>query len=439
MEFCYIRCMLHAFLKLIVSIGIRLYYRKIRITNRRNLNVEGSCIIVANHPNTLMDAWMIGYACRQPVHYMAKATLFNSPLKLRLLKALKMIPINRSSEKSVKGVSNADSFQACYEVLEKGGTLAIFPEGTSYLERQLRDLKTGAARIALEVEKRGKVNMQIIPVGIDYMRAEKFRSAVYLNVGKPIAVKDFLKADEKSAQSAKQLTEKMRVSLENLLVNLENKEEELLVEKICQIVHSRYSKRPLSKPSPNAMRQIRDRLDEFKLTQNYLLTEIEQLVDQISLQTKQLRIQADFLDRRFRSMMFLRQLLFSIVFLLIGFPFFVFGIVHNLWVYKVIDWLVKKITHEIEYYAPLAVLVSLFLYPLNYAAFLQISNVFGFVYWEKVIYFIAMPVSGLYAFFFVNYWRHIGYKWSYIFSRNKQKEELEELKKRREKLLRMFE
>jgi 1-acyl-sn-glycerol-3-phosphate acyltransferase len=57
-------------------------------------------------------------------------------------------------------VSNQDSFDACYRVLEEGKTLVIFPEGTSFLERHLRELKSGTARIGLEVEKRNQINQK---------------------------------------------------------------------------------------------------------------------------------------------------------------------------------------------------------------------------------------------------------------------------------------
>ena len=61
-----------------------------------------------------------------------------------------MIPINRPMDNRTEGVSNTDSFEACYKILSEGKTLVIFPEGNSVMERFLRELKTGTARIALE-------------------------------------------------------------------------------------------------------------------------------------------------------------------------------------------------------------------------------------------------------------------------------------------------
>ena len=97
---------------MIVGIGIRFYYKEVKILNRTSLSNNGPLIIIANHPNTLMDAMMIGYATKQPIYYMAKGTLFNSRFKLWLLRNLNMIPINRRGEGTTNGVSNQDSFEA---------------------------------------------------------------------------------------------------------------------------------------------------------------------------------------------------------------------------------------------------------------------------------------------------------------------------------------
>jgi len=169
--------MLYRFLKLLVGLGIRFYYKEVRVKNKVNLKTEGPLIIIANHPNTLMDAMMLGHVCQQPIHYMAKATLFDSKFKMWLLRSLNMIPINRIGEGRIKGVSNQDSFLACYEMLEKGKTLVVFPEGTSFQERHLRQLKSGTARIALETERRNNntLGLMVLPIGLNYSQAEKFR------------------------------------------------------------------------------------------------------------------------------------------------------------------------------------------------------------------------------------------------------------------------
>ncbi len=436
--------MLYRFIKLLVGLGIRLYYREIKVKNKKNIPLDEPLIIIANHPNTLMDAWMIGHICPRPIHFMAKGTLFNSKIKMKILSSLNMIPINRMGEGKTEGVSNQDSFQACYDILQEGKTLVIFPEGSSYQERLLRDLKSGTARIALEAEKQnnGQLGVKVLPMGLNYTQAEKFRSRVLVDVGEALATTDFLpEYMGNSGKGVRKMTEQFRIRLEQLLVNSNTKEEQELIDRIAVILQSRYTKEGAENANSeiDLLKRIRNRMDDFKITEAWKIEEVRHVVDAIEWENDKLKIQTDFLDRRFRSTMFFRQLFFSIIFVLIGVPFFIFGMIHNAIQFYFIDFLIPKLTKDIEYYAPLAVLLGLVLYPLFFGLFTHfVGNAFDLMFWQKVIYFVMMPLGGLFAYFFHRYLRHIGYKWKYIFLMIRQKEVVLSLKAKREKLRAYF-
>lgn len=429
--------MLYRILKVIVAIGIRLYYREIKVKNAKKLQVNGPCILLANHPNTLMDAWVIGHISKQPIYFMAKATLFNTPFKQKLLRSLNMIPINRRGEGKIAGISNQDSFEACYNALEEGKTLVIFPEGTSYLERHLRELKTGAARIAMEAENRngGNLNLKIIPLGLNYLQANRFRSDVLIQVGNPISVDSYLADYQQNAgQTAKKLTEQIRIRLEQLLVNSEAKEEEQLTEDLHAIFTSKYIKNDEKgvEGELRMIKQIRDRIAEINITQPWKLNEIKTRLVQLQWQLNKFEIRADFLDRRFRSKMFLRQIAVSMVFILIGLPLFLYGAFHNIVPFKLIDKLVPKLTKEVEYYAPIAVLLGLILYPLTYFGLIFVTSLFlDLTFWEKFIYFWTMPVMGMFAYSFIQYLNHIAFKWKFVFFMINNKQTMLELQEQK--------
>ena len=309
--------MLYRILKLIVGLGIRLYYRETKVKNAHFLKHDGPMIIIANHPNTLMDAWLVGNVCQQPIYYMAKGTFFSSPLKRRILQSLNMIPINRKVDGKIKGISNEDSFAACYKILEEGKTLVIFPEGNSFPERQLRELKSGTARIALEAENRnnGKLNLKVVPMGLFYSEAEKFRSSVLVSVEHGLFVTDYLEAyRENTSLAAKKLTEKFRIHLERVLVTTESPEQEKLLEDTLHILWGIERERDVEH-EVSFMKRIKDRMEEIQLVQPYLFEEIQQLVTTIQWQSKKLEIHADFIHRRFRSRLYQMQLTLSILFL----------------------------------------------------------------------------------------------------------------------------
>lgn len=429
--------MLYRFLKLIVGTGIRLYYKRIKVKNAQYLEHEGPMIIIANHPNTLMDAWMVGYVCKQPIYYMAKGTFFNTPFKKWLLTGLNMIPINRKVDGKVEGVNNADSFEACYRILEQGKTLVIFPEGNSFPERQLRQLKSGTARIALETEKRnnGELNLKVVPMGIFYAQAEKFRSSVLITIGQGINVTDHLEMfRENSSLAAKKLTEKFRLILERVLVTTENSDQEQMIEELFHFLRKKEDAANIEKGAA-FMQELKERIEEIQLLRPYMIAEIQQLLQSIRWQSEKLEIQADFINRRFRSRLYLMQVSLSILFLLIGMPLFVFGLVHNFLQYKLTDLLIPRLTKYVEYYAALGVLIGLILYPIAYFGFVSLTDHFlDLSFWVKVLYFSSMPLSGIYAHTFAKYLKRIGHKWKYIFLIFNEKEELKDLQLKRKRL-----
>ena len=424
-------------LKLIVGWSIRLYYRKVKIRNREYLDHHGPVILIANHPNTLMDAWMIGHICKQPIYYMAKSTFFSSPFKKWLLGKLNMIPINRRSDGATQGVSNADSFAECYRILEQGKTLVIFPEGTSIPELKLRELKSGTARIALEAEKRndGNLNLKVIPVGLFYSQPEKFRSSVMATVGKGMHVTEFLALYQENASlAAKQLTVKFREQLERVLVTVENEEQEELVQELFRILRSKEEAMDVEK-GELLLKRIKSDIEEIQLMRPYLILEIQDLLIKIKWQQEKLAIHSDFISRRFRSRLYLMQLGISLLFLFLGLPLFLFGLIHNFITYKLIDLSVPRISRFVEYHAALNILLSLILYPLTYVGWFELLNSYSHPpLWGWLLYVISLPLSGLFAHRFAHYFKRTGQKRRYLFLIYNQKEALLELQRNKKQL-----
>lgn len=405
--------MLYRLLKAIVWIGIRVYYREITVSNRNYLTQTGPVIIIANHPNTLMDAWILSYINRRKVHFVAKATFFNSPIKRKILHALGMIPLNRKADSTVSGVNNKDSFASCYKVLEAGGILVIFPEGTSFLERQLRELKTGTARIALEVEKRnnGLLNVQIIPVGLNYIDADRFRGKVNVQVGKPIQINPTLLEQYNVHQgiAAKQLTAQFRTELNRVFVTIDDNRKEQLIDGLRGLFDTKYQKNKAGVDnSIQLIDAIKQRLEEFSLTAPWKIADIEKQVSDLNQQLASTGIRADFLDRTYRKNVYSRQYVQTVILLALSFPLFLFGWLHNSLPYKSIGKLVPTMTAEIEYHAPLTVLLGLVLYPMNYFLVIYcLSWFYPFTFWEALLYFISLPVGGFFAHAYLSTYHHM--------------------------------
>lgn len=141
-----VRQLIHA----IISIALRLFFRRIEAVNAESVPKDGAIIFVLNHPNGLVDPALVFVSLIRRVSFLAKSTLFDIPVAGFLLRTFEILPVARRVDDPGGDMSkNRMTFQNCYELLAKGRCIAIFPEGISHNETKLQPLKTGAARIAL--------------------------------------------------------------------------------------------------------------------------------------------------------------------------------------------------------------------------------------------------------------------------------------------------
>ena len=207
---------------------VRLYYPRRTLDGAERIPAGKPVIFVLNHPNGLLDPLVLRVATARPSRFLAKSSLFGNPLGRLAMNAFGSIPVYRPHESSPADVArNEESFARCRRELARGGALALFPEGTSHSDPQLRPLKTGAARIALsaEAERDGTLGLTIVPVGLAYDHKTTFRSSVLLVVGEPLAVAPLLdgyRRDERAAVAA--LTAEIAGRLDAIVLQAESRE-----------------------------------------------------------------------------------------------------------------------------------------------------------------------------------------------------------------------
>ncbi len=108
----------------------------------------GGFIAAPNHC-TEIDPIVVGhmlYNMKRPPHFLAKAGLFKAPVLGSLLRATNQIPVERSTTGANR------SLQAAQEVVDAGGAIIIYPEGTLTRDPDLWPMKghTGTARLAIQ-------------------------------------------------------------------------------------------------------------------------------------------------------------------------------------------------------------------------------------------------------------------------------------------------
>ena len=213
--------MFHRVIISLIRIIANTFFRRIDVVGIEHVPREGPVIFAGNHPNALMDGFLLIAKCgRWPLHFMANAKLWDYGLLGPMLNAVGAVPVYRREE-HVGDVDNQKAFEKLYEVIESGNCMGIFPEGVSHVESQLIKLKTGAARIALSVTARGKAGVMIVPCGLNYIHRHRFRSQVLIEFGEPIVINDQWVQDynQDEQETVRKLTGRLADALTDVTLN----------------------------------------------------------------------------------------------------------------------------------------------------------------------------------------------------------------------------
>src|SRR5262249_44360525 len=113
--------------------------------------------------------------------------------------------------------------------------VGIFPEGVTYDDSQLKPVKTGAARMALELEYRheGRLGLQIVPVGLTYAAKERYRSEALVHFGEPIRIAPFVGSyGSRRKECIQESSAEIGRRLQSLIVHLPLLEQARVVEAV---------------------------------------------------------------------------------------------------------------------------------------------------------------------------------------------------------------
>lgn len=170
-----------------VKIGLFFTLKKVNVFGKENIPKKGAVLFIGNHQNALIDALLIPTTNSRKTHFLARAGAFQNKLAAKILGTLNMHPAYRLRD-GLRNISkNLDVFKKCVDILYKKEAVEIFAEGEHHLERRIITLKKGFARILLAtMEKYPNLEIQIVPVGLNYDTHIEYPSSCNLYYGKPI-------------------------------------------------------------------------------------------------------------------------------------------------------------------------------------------------------------------------------------------------------------
>ncbi|MBO0590064.1 1-acyl-sn-glycerol-3-phosphate acyltransferase [Cellulophaga sp. E16_2] len=176
------------------------YFKKITHHGLANIPKDKPVIFLPNHQNAFLDTILVGTNCKRSPYFLTRSDVFKNFILKSIFSFCKMIPIYRIRDGIASLKNNQKTFDFCSNLLAKNGVLVVFPEANHNLNRRVRPLSKGFTRIILNaLEVNPALDIQLVPVGLNYQAAEKFPDSASIYYGTPISVRQFFNPKDKNA------------------------------------------------------------------------------------------------------------------------------------------------------------------------------------------------------------------------------------------------
>ncbi|GAB2699078.1 lysophospholipid acyltransferase family protein [Nocardia thraciensis] len=190
---------------------------KFEVRGDENIPATGGAVIAINHTG-YMDFTYAGLPARTPkryIRFMAKKEVFDDKISGPIMRALKHIPVDRSA--------GADSYEAALDYLRRGELVGVYPEATISRSFEIKEFKSGAARMAIEA------GVPLIPMTIwgaqrvwtkgFPKRLGRTNTPISIAVGEPIQPPAVESGN--IAEPAAELTRRLRSTMQEMLCDLQ--------------------------------------------------------------------------------------------------------------------------------------------------------------------------------------------------------------------------
>ncbi len=382
-------------------------FRSIEVRHPERVPRAGPVLLAVNHPNNLIDSLIVGARVDRTVHFLATASLFANPLLARFLLAMGAIPVYRRQEDRHHASKNAEAFEACFRTLEGGSVIAMYPEGTTHAEPRIQQIKTGAARIALEAESRhdGRLGLTLLPVGLNFEARKSFRTRVLVSFGDPIPVTPFLSAYREDAFNAvKALTTLIQRGMEAEVINVERLDLAGLIGDVEALYHDDLAselraERGLAEAQVDPFRLSRSIAGAVQYFAAREPERVERLAQRLAGYRALLAAQGvrDAAVRRRAGQVRPRRPMRTTAAALLGMPLFAYGVVVNALPYFVPRWLARRRASKETDYATVRLFASIVALPLFWGAEIWAVRRLGGPL-LALAFALSLPVTGLCAY-----------------------------------------
>ncbi len=356
--------MLYFFVRPFARIAIKIYFRKIYLSRADKIPHGKPIIFACNHPTAFLEPCILACILPLPLHFMVRGSLFKNNFANQFLFALNLIPIFRGTDKFKNRRTNTSILEKCFNILKENKAILIMAEGHTFVQKRLRPLKKGTARLAFgALQNTPDLDIQVIPVGATFSKSEQFRSEVYFEIGDPIPIQQYKSAFEQDAiQTAKNFTSDLSIQMGKHLVDVKSPKNDLLAEQCLEMYRNEH---PLS-PWPILCRKgsrLHDQINIGEqinaLSENSTVGLKEKVNDYFQkLEQSKLSDKAVVDSQKFSWL--------KLLMLMPGFPFFIIGYWLNIVPFALSYFITKKKVHIDTYIGPVKLALGLAFYFVYY-------------------------------------------------------------------------
>jgi len=372
-----------------------IYYRKVITIGSENIDPDRHLIFAPNHQNALMDALAVVFThSGQPI-FLSRSDIFRKKTIAYFLYFIKMLPVYRIRDGFSSLKSNDEIFHKTIDVIRNKNGLVILPEGDHAGFRRLRQLKKGICRVAFQAEESQNfsLNIKIIPVGLEYTNYRRARQVLTVVYGKPIEVSEYHQLYREAPERAlNKLRERLSDEIKKLMVHIESVDDYEAIDELRSIINGKYSD-DIKFPKLYRDRNLISKLNSLKNTNPEEFGRICSLSLSVKKQAKELKVTYKLLEKKKHP---LGWLMAGMAGLLVTFPLWLFGNIFTLTFFAPPELQIKK-TKDPQFHSTMRFGISFALAFIFLPVYLIFCLLIFSPWWLAVMIFIAIPLSGLFA------------------------------------------
>ena len=376
------------------TIGIHSFYRKYKVVGKENIPKGKPILFAGNHQNAFLEGAILGYVTRSPIYFLVRSDIFKKKAASFILTSLNALPIFRERDGADYREKNEEVFEQFYDLLGKDRRIVIFPEGNHGKHQQLRSLKKGIFRIGVGAENKynQELDVQVVPVGINYGKFENMGGDLLVQFGKPIAIKDYIVDNsEKQEENYIELVDELRKGMSDQMIDIQKMDYYDLIHYTMKTFDSEIGL--LEENEQN------DLVSEFQRQKGYIEKAESYIEEDIQnaeiLQKVALEFKKVVKEEKLSSWLFKKEshsVFGHALLLILLFPLHLYGMLNSYLPYRIPAGFVEKKVADIHFHASIKLLAGSILFVIFWS--IQISLVAIFTdnyYWA--IYLGSLIIS----------------------------------------------